>query len=101
MSTASQTRASTGNPKENPTPRSQQAWANLWVAPAESQCTTTAAAPGLSRSGRHWTGSEANACPRTVMWSAAVLDPALPLRSSPANASPPAISGRSRNASSG
>ena len=35
------------------------------------------------------------------MWSAAVLEPALPVRSSPARASPPAISGRSRNASSG
>ncbi len=35
------------------------------------------------------------------MWSEAVLEPALPLRSSPARASPPAISGRSRYASSG
>lgn len=31
VSTASHTRASTGNPKENPTPGSWQAWANLWV----------------------------------------------------------------------
>lgn len=29
VSTASRTRASTGNPKENPTPRSRHAWANL------------------------------------------------------------------------
>ena len=54
--------------------------------------------PGL---GRQSAGSEASAWSRTVMWSAAVLDPALPLRSSPAKASPPAISGRSRNASNG
>ena len=55
MSTASQTRASTGNPKENPTPRSRQAFANLWVAPAESQRTTAAGAPSAPGAGR---GSE-------------------------------------------
>jgi hypothetical protein len=37
----------------------------------------------------------------TAMWSAAVLEPALPLRNSPANASPPATSGRSKKHSSG
>lgn len=35
------------------------------------------------------------------MWSAVVLDPALPFRSSPARASPAAMSGRSKNTSSG
>ena len=35
------------------------------------------------------------------MWSAAVLDPALPVRRIPANASPPATSGRSRKHNNG
>lgn len=99
VSTASQTRASTGNPKENPTPRSRQAAAKRWVAPAVSERTTTAGAPGSP--GRHPAGSAANAWSSTLMWSAAVFEPALPLRSSPASASPPAISGRSRNANKG
>ena len=67
-----------GESKENPTPRSRQAWANLWVAPAVSERTTTIGPFAVSGSGRHAAGSEANAWSRTVMWSAAVFDPAFP-----------------------
>ncbi|CNG96723.1 Uncharacterised protein [Mycobacterium tuberculosis] len=103
MSTASCTRQSTGNPNENPTPAARHASAKSWVDPAVSQRTNTfdASALSLSGFGRHAGGSDANACSRTVMWSAAVLDPARPLRNNPARASPPAISGRSKNASNG
>ena len=40
-STTSLIRASTGKPKEKPTPRSRQAAANAWVAPAESERAST------------------------------------------------------------
>ena len=55
---------------------------------------------GSSGFGRYAAGNCFSACSNTVRWSAAVLLPALARLSSPDNASPPAISGRSRNASS-
>ena len=98
-------RVSTGNPKENPTPRSTHAAANAWVAPAESLRASSRGpshVPGSSPGrGRACSGSAANAMSSTMMWSSAVLEPALPLRSSPASASPPATSGRSRKHSNG
>ena len=72
------------------------------MAPAESERINTCG--GVAVTGT-WAvdceGSDANAHPSTVMWSAVVLLPALPARSSPASASPPAMSGRSKNTSSG
>ena len=56
---------------------------------------------GSSGRGRACSGSAANARSSTVMWSAAVFDPAFPARSRPASASPPATSGRSRKHSNG
>ena len=98
-------RVSTGNPKENPIPRSTHAAANACVAPAESERASTrvpSQVPGSSPGmGRACSGSAASAMSSTLMWSAAVFEPALPLRSSPASASPPAMSGRSRKHSSG
>ena len=84
-----------------PTPASRHAAANVWVAPAESERTRICCAPGSSGFGRYAAGSDSSACSSTVTWSAAVFEPAFPGRSSPASASPPAISGRSKNTSSG
>src|SRR5258708_15642432 len=100
VTAARRPRQSTGYPNENPTPALRQAVAKSWVAPAVSQRTNTFGASSLSGSGRHRGGRDANACASTVMWSAAVLDPARPVRSSPARASPPAISGGARKAHS-
>jgi hypothetical protein len=94
----------TANPNENPTPRSRQAAANPWVAPAESDRANSLGESGLSGSpgrGRARSGSAASAMSSTATWSAAVFDPAFPARSNPASASPPATSGRSRKHSSG
>ena len=99
--TMSLIRKSTGKPKENPTPSSRQAAAKVCVAPAESDRASTRGESGSPGRGRACSGNAAIAISRTVTWSAAVFDPALPARSSPASASPPATSGRSRNASNG
>ena len=69
--------------------------------PAESVRTRIFGPSDRARSGRYSGGSDANACSSTTTWSAAVFDPALPGRSNPANASPPAMSGRSKNANNG
>jgi hypothetical protein len=45
-------RSSTGNPKENRTPRSRQAAANACVAPAESERASTRSEPGSPGRGR-------------------------------------------------
>ena len=86
-------------------PRSTQASANACVAPAESDLASSrgpAQLPGSSPgTGRACSGSASSAWSSTMMWSAAVLEPALPARSSPASASPPATSGRSRKHSNG
>ena len=99
--TAARTAAVTGNPNENPTPAARHAWAKPWVAPAESDRISTRGPIGSPDLGRYCAGNEDNASPSTWMWSAVVLLPAFPARSIPARASPPAMSGRSRNTSNG
>ena len=54
-------RASTGNPKENHTPRSRHAAAKAWVAPAESERGTTRTDSGSPGRGRAWAGNAAKA----------------------------------------
>ena len=99
--TASRTGAVTANPNEKPTPTARQCAAKPWVAPAESDRTSTLGESGSPGRGRWLSGSAASAWSSTAMWSAVVFEPAFPARSGPARASPPAMSGRSRNASSG
>jgi hypothetical protein len=82
-------------------PSLRQAAANRCVAPAESERASTRGEPGSPGRGRACSGSYASAIVITVTWSVAVLLPALPARSRPASASPPATSGRSKKASSG
>jgi hypothetical protein len=60
-------RASTGKPKENHTLRARHAVAKAWVAPAESERTTTRTEPGSPGRGRARSGNEDRACSSTVM----------------------------------
>lgn len=77
-------------PPMNRTHRSRQAAANSWLVPPASVRQMTWRWLGS-------TGSWASAASKTLTWSVAVLEPALPGRSSPASASPVA----SRQAGSG
>ena len=91
---ARRTSSVTGKPKLKPTPLWRQAAANSYVAPAESARASNlgpASAPGRASGGKLSIAMSSRA-----MWSAAVLEPALPGRSSPASASPEETSGRSK-----
>jgi site-specific DNA recombinase len=92
-STAARTRSSQGRLTENRIPRSRRWPTNPWVAPPVS-ARTSLGWPRLA------VGSWARARSITSIWSAAVLEPALPGRRIPASASP-VPSPRSKKANSG
>ena len=73
-----------GESEGEPDPAIAAGLGELMGGPAVSERTTTIGPFAVSGSGRHAAGSEANAWSRTVMWSAAVFDPAFPALSSPA-----------------